>query len=119
VVNLPPRSTKSRFASVLFRSWYLGRHPDHKVMECSHTASLALDFGRDVRNLIHSPEYRRIFPKVSLSQDRGRHTVGTPTTAGSILPLERAAPQPDAAATWSWSMTRIRSRTSPAIPGGV
>jgi predicted phage terminase large subunit-like protein len=69
VVNLPPRSTKSRFASVLFPSWYLGRHPDHKVMECSHTASLALDFGRDVRNLIHSPEYRRIFPKVSLSQD--------------------------------------------------
>src|SRR5215831_7427119 len=66
IINLPPRSTKSRFASVLFPSWYLGRHPDHKIMQASHTASLALDFGRDVRNLINSPEYQRIFPQVSL-----------------------------------------------------
>src|SRR5215467_7326503 len=69
IVNLPPRSTKSRFASVLFPSWYLGRHPDHRVMEASHTASLALDFGRDVRDLINSDEYQRIFPNVRLAQD--------------------------------------------------
>src|SRR5262252_1621810 len=69
IINLPPRSTKSRFASVLFPSWYLGRHPEQKVMECSHTASLALDFGRDVRNLINSPEYQRIFPGMRVAQD--------------------------------------------------
>src|SRR5215831_18111286 len=69
IINLPPRSTKSRFASVLFPSWYLGKHPDQKVMECSHTASLALDFGRDVRNLIASPEYQRIFPGMRVAQD--------------------------------------------------
>src|SRR5215467_3311615 len=27
IINLAPRSTKSRFTSVLFPAWYLGRHP--------------------------------------------------------------------------------------------
>jgi hypothetical protein len=38
IINMPPRSTESRFASVLFPAWYLGRHPKEMVMQCSHTA---------------------------------------------------------------------------------
>src|SRR5262245_10012581 len=69
IINLPPRHTKSKFASVLFPAWYLGRHPDEKILECSHTASLAQDFGRELRNLVATPEYRAIFPELKLSQD--------------------------------------------------
>src|SRR5215813_13072866 len=58
IINLAPRHTKSRFTSVLFPAWYLGRHPKDKILEASHTASLALDFGRDLRNLVDSEEYR-------------------------------------------------------------
>jgi predicted phage terminase large subunit-like protein len=54
---------------VLFPAWYLGRHPNEQVMQCSHTASLALDFGRDTRNLMATSEYQGIFPGVSLSRD--------------------------------------------------
>src|SRR5262245_50688141 len=61
IINLPPRHTKSRFTSVLFPAWYLGKHPNRKVMQCSHTASLALDFGRDLRNLVNSDDYKAIF----------------------------------------------------------
>jgi len=69
IINLAPRSTKSKFTSVLFPAWYLGRHPDRKVLECSHTASLALDFGREMRNLINSDDYRSVFPDMALSPD--------------------------------------------------
>ena len=69
IINLPPRHTKSRFTSVLFPAWYLGRHPERKIMQASHTASLALDFGRDLRNLVNSDEYRAVFPQMKLSQD--------------------------------------------------
>jgi hypothetical protein len=68
IINLPPRSTKSKFSSVLFPAWFLGKHPDAKIMEASHTASLSLDFGRELRNLINSEEYRRIF-SVTLAPD--------------------------------------------------
>ena len=69
IINLGPRHTKSEFASVLLPAWYLGLHPDHKVIQCSVTAELAVGFGRRVRNMIDSPEYREIFPTVALQAD--------------------------------------------------
>jgi predicted phage terminase large subunit-like protein len=69
IINMPPRHTKSEFASHLFPAWYLGKYPDRKVIQTSHTAELAVGFGRKVRNLVGSPDYNRIFPDVALSAD--------------------------------------------------
>ena len=69
IINMPPRHTKSEFASHLFPAWYLGKFPDKKVIQTSHTAELAVGFGRKVRNLVGSPDYGRIFPGVALSAD--------------------------------------------------
>jgi len=68
-VSIGPRHGKSQITSIFFIAWYLGHHPDHKVILASHTADLAVDFGRKVRNLIASAEYLAIFPGVSLSAD--------------------------------------------------
>jgi predicted phage terminase large subunit-like protein len=68
-VNIPPRHGKSQLVSIYFPAWFLGRNPDKKVMMVSHTTDLAVDFGRKVRNLISSDEYRAIFPTVRLAQD--------------------------------------------------
>jgi len=69
IVNMPPRHTKSEFASNFFPAWYLGRYPDRKVIQTAHTAELAVGFGRKVRNLVGSHGYQKIFPNVSLSVD--------------------------------------------------
>jgi predicted phage terminase large subunit-like protein len=69
IINLPPRHTKSKFASVLFPAWHLGLHPEKKILEASHTASLAMDFGRELRNLVGTPEYQSVFPNLKLSTD--------------------------------------------------
>ena len=69
IVNMPPRHTKSEFASVFFPSWLLGLNPKLKRMQITHTAELAFRFGRKVRDLIDSPEYKDIFPEVSLKAD--------------------------------------------------
>lgn len=69
IINLAPRHTKSEFASVLLPAWYLGKHPNHKVIQCSVTAELAVGFGRRVRNLLDSEAYREIFPDVELRPD--------------------------------------------------
>ena len=69
IINMPPRHTKSEFASHLFPAWYLGKFPDRKVIQTSHTAELAVGFGRKVRNLVGSPDYNQIFPEVALSAD--------------------------------------------------
>ncbi len=68
-VSVPPRHGKSQLASIYYPAWFLGRNPGKKVMTVSHTADLAVDFGRKVRNLIDTPEYRQVFPNVTLSAD--------------------------------------------------
>ena len=69
IVNMPPRHTKSEFASTYFPSWILGRNPKLKVMQITHTAELAFRFGRKVRDVIDSPEYQEVFPGVQLKAD--------------------------------------------------
>ena len=69
IINMPPRHTKSEFASTYFPSWALGRNPKLKIMQITHTAELAFRFGRRVRDLIDSEEYQGVFPGVALKAD--------------------------------------------------
>ena len=69
IVNMPPRHTKSEFASYLFPSWLMGRKPTSKIIQATHTSELAVGFGRKVKNLIDAPEFRQIFPDVNLASD--------------------------------------------------
>jgi predicted phage terminase large subunit-like protein len=69
IINMPPRHTKSEFASHLLVAWFLGKNPTKQVIQCSHTAELAVSFGRKVRNLVADEDYTQIFPDISLAQD--------------------------------------------------
>jgi len=68
-VNIPPRHGKSQLVSIMFPAWFLGRNPNKKVMMVSHTTDLAVDFGRKVRNLINTDQYKEVFPNVQLAID--------------------------------------------------
>ena len=69
IINMPPRHTKSEFASYLFPTWLMGRDPTKKIIQATHTAELAVGFGRKVKNLIDSEDFRDIFPNVKLAVD--------------------------------------------------
>ena len=69
IINMPPRHTKSEFASYMLPAWFLGKFPHKKIIQCSNTAELAVGFGRKVRNLLDGEVYSKIFPNVSLRQD--------------------------------------------------
>lgn len=58
---VPPRHGKSELASKRLPAWLLGRQPHKQFLSVSATEGLAADFGRDVRNIIGSAEYRAIF----------------------------------------------------------
>ena len=69
IINMPPRHTKSEFASYLLPAWFLGKFPGKKVIQTSHTAELAVGFGRKVRNLVDSEVYSNTFPDLHLQAD--------------------------------------------------
>lgn len=69
IINMPPRHTKSEFASYLLPAWFLGKFPHKKVIQASNTGELAVGFGRKVRNLVDSEVYSSIFPNLALQAD--------------------------------------------------
>ena len=46
IINMPPRHTKSEFASFLLPAWMIGRKPKLKIIQTTHTTELAVRFGR-------------------------------------------------------------------------
>ena len=69
IVNIPPRHGKPELISYLAPAWFLGNYPYKKVIMASHTADLAVNFGRRVRNLVAADSYKEIFPQIELQQD--------------------------------------------------
>jgi len=61
MINMPPRHGKSELASRRFPAWYLGKHPEHSIIAASYNSDLATDFGRQVRNILETDEYRALF----------------------------------------------------------
>ena len=68
IINMPPRHTKSEFASFLLPSWMVGRKPNLKIIQSTHTTELAIRFGRKAKNLMDSEEYKQVF-KTRLRED--------------------------------------------------
>ncbi len=69
IVNIAPRHGKSELISYLAPAWFLGKYPQKKIIMASHTADLAVNFGRRVRNLVGSEPYHDIFPQIELQAD--------------------------------------------------
>ena len=68
-VSMPPRAGKSYITS-LFCAWTLGRNPDKSVMRNACTATLYLKFSYDVRAILKDERFKRVFPDVSISDDK-------------------------------------------------
>lgn len=69
MIFMPPRHGKSELASRRFPGWFLGRNPQRSIIAASYNSDLAGDFGREVRNIVASPEHLALFPKGGLARD--------------------------------------------------
>lgn len=65
---LPPQHGKSHIASRRYPAFTLGRDARHDIISASATSTLAEEFGRDVRNLLATREYRALFA-TTLAED--------------------------------------------------
>ncbi len=68
MIFMPPRHGKSELASRRFPAWYMGRNPQKQIIAASYNSDLASDFGREVRNIIRTHEFSRLF-NVKLAED--------------------------------------------------
>lgn len=135
IVTMPPRHSKSLHVSEHLPAWYLGNHPDRRVIGASHTADLAYTFSRRVRNKLEHPSWP--FPRLRLAGDKsavkawdiaghygGYYAVGrggAPAGHGGDLlviddPFKNAADaasQTSRDAVWEWYRESLRTRIEP------
>ena len=50
-------------------AWLLGQDPSRKVICATHTTEFSQRFGRKVRNLIESDDFKAVFPETALKAD--------------------------------------------------
>jgi predicted phage terminase large subunit-like protein len=85
MVFAPPRHTKSEIVSRRFPAWYIGKNPDKQIITSSYAQELASDFGRSVRNIIETGEFRSIFGNVELAQDSAAANRWHTSAGGSYI----------------------------------
>lgn len=85
LIEAPPRHTKSELASRRFPAWWIGRHPEHQIISASYNDLIGTDIGRDVRNIVRSPDYQNVFPGVELAEDSAAAGRWHTSSGGSYL----------------------------------
>lgn len=68
ILNLPPRYSKTQLVKC-FVAWSMGHVPDSEFIYTSYSGRLATASSYDVRGMLDEPEYKAIFPGVSLRTD--------------------------------------------------
>lgn len=73
VINVPPGSSKTTIASVMFPAWCWTRDQAIRSICASYSSSLSLDIATNSRDVVASDKYRALFPEISLREDvRGK-----------------------------------------------
>lgn len=84
MINMPPRHGKSELASRRFPAWFLGKHPDKSVIAASYNSDLATDFGRQVRNILATPEFGQLFDARLAEDSRAANRWNTAQGGGYV-----------------------------------
>jgi predicted phage terminase large subunit-like protein len=71
-LSVPPQHGKSQSVTEVLPSWYLGRHPDRKVIEISYNDDFAAYFGR--RNRQHITDFGPFVFGIHLGANASEHS---------------------------------------------
>jgi len=81
-ISMPPRAGKS-YIVTLFCAFMLGNNPEGSIMRNSYSERLANKFSYDVRNIIKSDKFKKVFP-VELASDKQAVTGWSLTTSKQV-----------------------------------
>lgn len=86
---MPPGSAKSTYASVVFPTWFMGRHAGKNIITTSYGSTLAQRFGRKCRAITRSGSYAELFDAMLNADNRAADdwslTNGSTFMSGGIL----------------------------------
>ena len=77
IIVAPPGHAKSTYGSIMYPTWYLGRHRDASLIGTTTTDRLARVYSDSAAGIIEwSRDYRALFPQVEPDRSRGWSSEG-------------------------------------------
>ena len=83
IINIPPGTTKSTAASIMFPAWTWTRMPSSRFLGGSYVDVLAMDLARKNKDIVICNKYQRLFPEVVLRKDQHAKSHFVNTKGGS------------------------------------
>lgn len=68
ILTMPPRHGKSELVSRRLPAWFIGRFPELNGIVATYNDDFASDFGKDVRSIVKTPQFKQVFPAVTLQR---------------------------------------------------
>jgi predicted phage terminase large subunit-like protein len=140
IINVPPRSAKSTFATVALPAFLLGRDPTLRIITISYSNELSIMFGRQTRQVMQSAWYRALFPSTWISPrapadaiytSRGGFRISTSTggtltgRGGDLIiiddPMKSGDVHSEATrnSMWEWTNNTLFTRLDDKSRGGI
>lgn len=73
IINTAPRHGKTELCTKRMAAWFAGRNPDKDIIVATYNEKFAMDFGKEVREIMRSPRFRQIFPDFYLTAQSNEH----------------------------------------------
>src|SRR5690606_9375662 len=74
IINIPPGTSKSTIATVMFPAWLWTADPTIRALTGSYSASLSTDHAVKSRDIIRSDKYAEYFPEIEIKRDQDNKT---------------------------------------------
>ena len=71
ILTMPPRHGKSEQVSRRLPAWIMGLFPRDNGVVATYNDDFASDFGKDVRSILYTPQFKQAFPGVALRKGGG------------------------------------------------
>ncbi|MDK4729347.1 phage terminase large subunit [Rhizobium phaseoli] len=68
ILTMPPRHGKSEQVSRRLPAWLMGLFPEQNGVVATYNDDFAADFGKDVRSIVNSPQFKQVFPTAALTR---------------------------------------------------
>lgn len=68
ILTMPPRHGKSELVSRRLPAWIIGKFPHWNGIVATYNDDFAADFGKDVRGIVKTPQFKQAFPASGLQR---------------------------------------------------
>lgn len=83
IVNIPPGTTKSTIATIMWPAWLWTQDPTIRIITNSYSMDLSIEHSTKSRDIITSDKFKRLFPNVRIRKDKGQKTSYENTSTGA------------------------------------